>query len=27
MSQKFLDFGAEVYVEKDKAAKEANKVL
>jgi len=27
MSQKFLDLGAEVYVEKDKAAKEANKVL
>jgi len=27
MSQKFLDLGAEVYVEKDKAAKEANKAL
>ena len=27
MSQKFLDMGAEVYVDKDKAAKEANKAL
>ena len=27
MSQKFLDMGAQVYVEKDKAAKEANKAL
>jgi phosphomethylpyrimidine synthase len=27
MSKKFLDMGAEVYVEKEKAAKEANKAL
>jgi phosphomethylpyrimidine synthase len=27
MSKKFLDLGAEVYVEKEKAAKEANKAL
>ena len=27
MSKKFLDMGAEVYVEKEKAAKESNKAL
>ena len=27
MSKKFLDMGAQVYVEKEKAAKEANKAL
>jgi hypothetical protein len=27
MSQKFLDLGAEVYVDKTEAAKEANKAL